>query len=197
MNNNPFDRGYYDEHELRSFGFREVGDNVRVAKDCTIIGLSRISFGNNVRIDSHVSLMAPAGGYIDIGSYIHIGGVCYLGGAAGITLEDFAGLSQGVRIYSASDDYSGASLTNPTVPRDFVTVKSGPVHIGRHVIVGSGSMILPGVTIGEGSSMGALSMATKSLEPWGIYSGVPARRIKARSQKLLDLEAEMLNSMAT
>jgi len=136
--------------------------------------------------------VSASSGYIKIGSHVHIGGMAFLAGGGGIELADFSGLSQGVRIYSTSDDYSGAALTNPTVPKDYLNVKVAPVTLGRHVIVGSGSVILPGCVIGEGTSIGALSLVTKSLNPWGVYFGTPARRLRARSRKLLKLEEALV-----
>ena len=188
---NPFNSGYFETEELRQFGFKSVGENVKVAKNSTIIGLGNITLGNNIRIDGHVVIAANSG-YLTLGDYIHIGGACYLGCAGGITLADFAGLSQGVRIYSATDDYSGQSMTNPTVPHKYLNVKTAPVLLGRHVIVGSGSVILPGVEIGEGSSVGALSFVARSLDAWGVYLGTPAKRLKALSRDLLKMEKELL-----
>lgn len=190
--NNPFNPGYYDEQELRAFGFKAIGSNVRIAKNCTIIGLENISIGDNVRIDGYSTLIA-AGGFINLGSYIHIGGYSLVSGGAGVVMEDFSGLSQGVRIYSKSDDYSGAGLTNPMVPAEYLNVVGGTVTLKRHVIVGSGSIILPKVTVGEGSSVGALSVVTKTLDEWGVFVGSPARRLKARSRKLLELEQKLLS----
>ena len=190
MINNPFDPGYYQGNELGAFGFKSVGTNVRIAKNCTIIGLENISIGDNVRIDGYCTLVA-AGGHIDIGSYIHVGGYGLLSGSAGIVLEDFCNLSQGVRIYSKSDDYSGIAMTNPMVPPQFLAVESGEVVIGRHVIIGSGSVVLPKVTIGLGSAVGALSMVNKALDPWGVYAGTPARFIKSRSRQLLEKEQQL------
>ncbi|PHV36165.1 acyltransferase [Janthinobacterium sp. BJB304] len=185
-----FNPGYYTEEDLRDAGFRSLGHNVRIARNCTIIGIENIAVGNNVRIDGY-STLAAAGGYIHIGNYVHIGGGGFLSGAAGITLEDYAGLSQGVRLYSKTDDYSGASMTNPTVPAEFTNCKSGTVHLGRHVIIGSGSVVLPGAQLGEGVAVGALSLVTKSLPAWGIYAGTPAKRINSRDQGLLIAEEQL------
>ncbi|MDS0801701.1 acyltransferase [Burkholderia cenocepacia] len=192
---NPFNPGYWTEEDLPKFGFADVGANVRVAKNCTIIGLENISLGSNVRIDGPTVIAASAG-YVRIGSYVHIGGMTFIAGAGGVEIEDFAGLSQGVRIYSASDDYSGNALTNPTVPSKFLNVTKAPVTLGRHVIIGSGAVILPGCSIGEGSSVGALSLVTKSLESWGVFFGAPAKRIKRRSKRLLELEGALLGSLS-
>ncbi|MDX8124608.1 acyltransferase [Janthinobacterium sp. GMG2] len=192
-----FNPGYYTEDDLQHAGFRHVGSNVRVAKNCVIVGMENISLGNNVRIDGYSTLVAAGGGHIRIGNHVHIGGYCFLSGAAGITLDDFSGLSQGVRLYSKTDDYSGASLTNPTVPEEFTNCKSGPVHLGRHVIIGSGSVVLPDITIGDGVAVGALSLVTKSLQSWGIYAGTPAKRLKNRARDLLAAETLLMEKLSS
>lgn len=192
---NPLNPGYFTEDELVRLGLSSAGRNVRVARNCIVIGIENMSIGDNVRIDGPTVLTA-SGGHIHIGSHVHIGGMCFLAGGGGIVMEEFSGLSQGVHIYSTSDDYSGAALTNPTVPQSYLNVKVAPVHLGRHVIVGSGSVILPGCRLGEGTSVGAMSLVTKTLKPWGVYFGTPARRLKARSKALLLLEDELRNSEA-
>jgi galactoside O-acetyltransferase len=192
---NPFNQGYIATPELRTLGFKSVGENVHIARNCTIIGLHNIALGNNIRIDGYTVISAHSGN-IDIGNHVHIAGACHLAGAGGIMLCDFSGLSQGVRIYSSTDDYTGNSLTNPTVPPRYLGVQLGIVRLGKHVIVGSGSVILPGVDIGDGSSIGALSLVTKSLDPWGVYFGSPVRRLKARSRNLLELERQLLSQAA-
>ena len=110
-------------------------------------------------------------------------------------MNNFSALSQGVKVYSISDDYSGVSLTNPTIPEEFLSVKKEAVNIGKHVIIGSGSVILPGVSIDEGSSVGALSLVNKSLEAWGVYIGVPAKRINFRKKILLEQEDKLIKKI--
>ncbi len=189
---NPFDHGYYNTEQLQHMGFKHVGNNVQIAKNCTIIGLENISFGDNIRVDVGVTLLC-ASGYLKVGSYNHIGGGCFLNCAGGIELSDFNGLSQGVRIFSSSDDYSGESMTNPTVPKKYLKVDIGPVFFGRHVIIGIGSTILPGVTIGNGSSVGAMSLVNKSLEEFGVYCGNPVRKINTRKKKFIEQEKLLLS----
>jgi acetyltransferase-like isoleucine patch superfamily enzyme len=191
---NPFDPGYFDEHELALMGFKSMGNNVRIAKSCTIIGLENIAIGNNVRIDGYSSIIAAGGGLVELGSFIHIAGYCGLYASHGITMDDFTGLSQGVRIYTSTDDYSGQALTNPTVPKAFTNVRHGPVTLQRHVIIGTGTALLPDVVIAEGTAVGALSLVTRSLDSWGIYGGSPAKRLKERSRNLLLLEKELLKT---
>lgn len=183
-----FNSGYYNEDDLKDAGFKALGRNVRIAKNCTIIGIENIEIGNNVRIDGYCSIIASGNGWLKLGSYIHIGGYCLLSAVDGIQMDDFSGLSQGVRIYSGTDDYSGEYLTNPTVPEKYKCITRGAVILGRHVIIGSGSVVLPEVSIGEGASVGALSLVNKNLESWGVFFGCPVKRLKDRSKRLLDLE---------
>lgn len=188
---NPFETGYFTEHDLQFAGFKKLGRNIKIAKNCTIIGLENIEIGDNVRIDGYCTIVAAGDGWLKLGSYIHIGAYCLLSAGDGIDMADFSGLSHGVQIYSRTDDYSGKHLTNPTVPAKYTHLSRGAVKLERHVVVGAGCVVLPKVTIGEGSSVGALSLVTKSLEPWGVFFGSPAKRLKGRSQRLLELEAQL------
>ena len=105
---------------------------------------------------------------------------------------DFSGLSSRVSIYSSSDDYSGATLTNPTVSSELTGVSHADVTLGKHVIVGSGSVVLPGVILEEGVAVGALSLVNKRCETFGIYAGNPATRIRERKRDLLELEQRFM-----
>lgn len=180
---------FYSAEELKGLGIKKYGDNVLISRNAVLYNPELLEIGNHVRIDDFTTIS----GRIVLGDYIHIAQFCGLyGGGEGIYMDDFSGLSSRVVIYAVSNDYSGESLTNPTVPEKYKkTDKEMAVHLGRHVIVGTTSVILPGVTIGEGSSVGALSLCSKSLEPWGVYVGSPARRVKERSKKLLELEKEL------
>lgn len=190
--NNPFDPGYFFEDELLQFGFKSIGRNVRIAKSCTIIGIQNIEIGSNVRIDGYCSIIASGDGYAKIGSHVHIAGYCGIYAGNGVVLEDFSGLSSGVRIYTGTDDYSGKYLTNPTVPEKYTKITKGRVLLRKHVIIGTGTVFLPGVTADEGASVGAQSLVTKDLEPWSIYAGSPVRKLRDRSRELLKLEESLL-----
>lgn len=173
--------------ELAEMGFKSVGKRVKIAKSCTIVGLENISIGSNVQLDEHVFIAANKGQLV-IGDHVHVGGSCHLNCNGRVFISDFCGLSQGVKIYSLTDDYSGNSLTNPTVPEKYKQLKKAPVYLGRHVLIGSGSVVLPGVSIGVGSAVGALSLVSVSLDEWGIYFGSPAKKIQNRLKKILALE---------
>lgn len=193
MNQNPFDSAYFNDHELKSFNFKSIGRNVQIAKNCNIIGLEHICIGDNVIIDPFCSIIAPGPAELKLGSFIHIGAFCHLLANDGIEIKDFSGLSQGVKVYSKTDDYTGHSLTNPTIPSKYKILNKGKVILNEHVIIGANSVILPHVTIGEGVSIGALSLVSTSLDSWYIYSGNPLKRLTSRSKDLLIKKGEFLN----
>lgn len=152
-----------------------------------------MSFGNNVRIDDYCVLS----GKITISNYVHIAVFsCIFGGSEGVVFEDFSGLSSRCAVYATTDDYSGEYMTNPTVPSEFTNIITGKVVIGRHVDVGTGSTILPGVEIGEGCAFGAMTLITKSTKPWGFYMGYQCMRIKERSQHVLELEQKLIQHLS-
>ena len=180
---------------ITQMGFASVGANVQISDRASFYGNARISLGDNVRIDDFCVLAAGAGG-IELGRHVHIAVASTLIGAGKITLSDFAGLSSRVSIYSSSDDYSGATMTTPTVPSQYTGVTHADVFLGRHVIVGSGSVLLPGITLEDGVAIGALSLVTKDCNAFGIYTGNPARRISERKRDLLALEQQFLADQA-
>lgn len=183
--------GILSHEQIEQMGFAQVGANPQLSDKASYYNCANIKIGDNVRIDDFSVLSAGIGG-IEIGSYIHIASHSSLIGAGKIILDDFSGISSRVSVYSSSDDYSGANMTNPTIPAEFTHVNHADVVIGRHAIIGSGSVILPGVTLEEGVAVGALSLVTKSCKAFGIYSGVPARRIKERKRDLLALEKALM-----
>lgn len=182
---------FYTDDELRQLGLRECGREVSISRKASIYNAARISIGSHVRIDDFCVLSAGDGG-IEIGNFVHIAVFASLIGAGRIELRDFSGLSSRVSIYSSNEDYSGAHLTNPTVPREFKQVRHADVSVGRHAIVGAGAVLLPGVVIEDGVAVGALSLVTKTCRSFGVYCGVPARRIGERKKNLLEKEAQLM-----
>lgn len=184
---------FYSEEELAELGLKRYGNNVLISRNAILYTPHLLEIGNNVRIDDFTTIS----GKVVLGDYIHIAQFCGLyGGTAGIFLEDFAGISSKSIVYATSNDYSGNSMTNPMVPEKYKTTdKNAAVYLGKHVVVGCMSVILPGVKIGDGSSVGAMTLCTRDLAEWGVYAGVPAKKINDRSKKLLELEAQMKNDL--
>lgn len=182
---------FLTQEQLVYMGFASLGNNVLISDKASIYGASRINIGNNVRIDDFCVLSAGEGG-IKLGNYIHIAVYSSLIGAGQITLEDFCNVSSRVSIYSSNDDYSGGYMTNPMVSSEYTNVKHADVVLGKHVIIGSGSVVLPGITLHEGVAIGALSLVTKDCEAFGVYIGSPTKKIKDRNRDLLEQETKLV-----
>lgn len=181
---------FFSKEQIQSMGFKSVGENTLLSDKASYYNCKNIDIGNNTRIDDFCVLSAGEGG-IKIGSYVHIAiGVSLIGNET-ITVKDFAGLSSRVSIYSSNDDYSGEYMTNPMIPSEFTNVTHGAVSIGKHVIVGSGSVILPNVILEDGVAVGALSLVTKDCDAFSVYIGTPAKKVKERKRDLLNLEEKI------
>ena len=184
---------YYAREELQEMKFRKLGRDVLISRTSRLYSSEYISIGDYSIVDD----FCVVSGNIEMGRNVHLAHGCrVIGGREGIAMDDFSGLAFGVTIFAQSDDYGGGAMTNPTVPMKFRKIMRARVEIGRHAIVGAGAIIFPGVTLGEGSSVGSFSMVTKSTEPWSVYFGIPAKKIKNRRRDLLELEREYLGEQA-
>lgn len=172
---------FYTEKELTQVGFKSFGKNVKISRYARIYSPQNITIGDNVRIDDFCILS----GNLTIGSHIHISAYVALYGAYGIELGDYSGVSPQSVIYSAMDDFSGNYLIGPIHPDDFTNVMGGVVKVGNYCQIGSNSVVFPNLTIGEGSVIGACSLVRHNVDEWGIYCGVPVKRIKERSKDML------------
>jgi galactoside O-acetyltransferase len=180
---------YLDPDQLASMGFRRLGRNLKISDRAAIHNADQIEIGDNSRIDDFCVLS----GRVVMGRNVHLAVfVNIAGGSEGVFIDDFSGISYGSHVFSQSDDYSGVYLTGPTLPLKYRKEAKLPVRVGRHSIVGAGSVILPGVELGEGSSIGAGSLVTRSTPAWSVCVGSPARKIKDRSRDMLLLEAQYL-----
>jgi galactoside O-acetyltransferase len=166
------------------------GLDVRISERAVLKNPDLITLGSHVAIDDYVVITTQA----DIGDYVHIANqVSIIGGRdAKVTLGHFSGIAPGVRIVCAGDDFTGDCLHNPTVQERFRCVVNKPVEIGPMVTIGANTVILPGVKIGIGSTVGAGSVVTKDVLPWSVYVGTPASKIKDRPHGKMLLYAKEL-----
>ena len=182
---------YYTQEQLKQLGFKHLGKNVKISNRASIYNYDQISIGDNSRIDDFCVIS----GKINIGRNVHITPTCLVaGGIEGIIFEDFTTLAYGVKVFTQSDDYSGETMMNSTVPKKYKNEFMKEIIIKKHSIIGAGSIIMPGVILEEGTSIGAMSLVLKSTISWGIYVGVPVKRLKNRKKDLLELEKEYLQS---
>lgn len=178
---------FYTYEELKKMGFKELGENVLISRKASIYSPEHIKIGNNVRIDDFCILS----GEIEIGNYVHIAAYVALYGKKGIIIGDFCGCSARTTIYSATDDFSGEYMISPMVPEELTNVTGGKVVLENYVQIGANTVVMPNITISEGTSIGAMSFVKKSTESWKIYAGIPCKIIKERSKKLIVLSEKI------
>lgn len=170
--------------------FREIGDKVVIYDPVTIIKPEVITLKSNIIISEYVYLAGGQGTYL--GNYIHLSAHSVISGGGVFVAEDFVGLSAGVTIITGSEDIMGKGLTNPTVPLAYRAYYRSHVILKKHAFLATNVIVHPGVTIGEGAVVGSGSVVTKDLEPWGVYVGTPAKRIRDRDRDtMLRLEEEL------
>src|SRR5476651_1567843 len=150
---------YLTPAALSGMPFKSLGQDVMVHERVTLVGIESISIGSHVRIDPDVILLAT--GPLTIGCYSHISGCVFIAAKAGFEMKNFANIAHGARIYTINDDYSGAHLMGPTIPAELLSLTEGSVLMQEHANVGAGAIVLPGVTLAEGSVLGALSLIGK------------------------------------
>lgn len=180
---------YLTEQQLINKGFKLLGKSIKISDKASMYDCEKIEIGDNTRIDDFCVIS----GKIKIGRNVHITPMCLVaGGELGLVIEDFVALAYGVKIFTQSDDYSGQTMTNSTVPNKFKKEIKESVVIGKHSIIGACSVIMPGVVLGEGTAVGANSLVLDSTELWTVVVGSPARKLKDRKKDLLELEKKYL-----
>ncbi|MDQ7085141.1 MAG: acyltransferase [Sulfurovum sp.] len=176
---------YYSDKILHTLGFKYIGKNVKISTNASIYNCDKISINDNSRIDDFCVIS----GKIKIGKNVHITPMCLIaGGEKGIILKDYTTIAYAVKIFTQNDDYFGMSMTNSTIPKQYKNELKQAIRIGKYSIIGAGSIIMPGVHLKKGTSIGAMSLVTKNTKSWSIYIGSPAKKIKNRSKYLLKLE---------
>jgi galactoside O-acetyltransferase len=178
---------FLNQKQLYDLGFKSLGKNVLISDKCSIYNAKNISIGDNTRIDDFAILSAGEGGII-LGKYVHIACYSSLIGKAKIIMKDFSGISSRVSVYSSSDNYDGEWMTNPCLPENVVNTIHKDVIIGKHVVIGSNSVVLPGVILSDGCSVGAMSLINRSIDGPYVMVGIPAKKIKDRKSNIFNLE---------
>ena len=162
---------FYSEEELQLLGFKSIGKGCCISRKACFYGIDRMTIGDNVRIDDFCIMS----GEITLGSNIHISAYVALYGSKGIIMEDFTGI------------FSGEYFIGPIHPIEKTKITGGTVIIKKFTQIGAHCIIMPSLTLEEGTVIGASSLVRHSTEPWGIYYGTPARFVRQRNQGMKKL----------
>jgi dTDP-4-amino-4,6-dideoxy-D-glucose acyltransferase len=181
--------------EIKELGFRHTGNGIRISRRAVFFAPERMSIGQETRIDAFCVLSAGPDG-LTIGRNVHMSAHIVVVGRARVDIGDFCTISVRCSIFSSNDDYTGAAMANPTVPDAYRLAVDAPVRIEDHVIIGAGSVILCGVTIGQSAAVGALSLVKRDVPAFAIVAGSPARPVSQRQRGHLDACREFLSRRA-
>lgn len=159
--------------------FNKIGEDVIISDKAEITRPHLVSLGSHIAIDSWVYISTR----MECGDYIHIApGVTILGGKdAFLKMGNFTNIGSGSRIVCASDDFK-QGMISPVVPMKYRTSINDPIIFEDFATLGVNCVVLHGVTLAEGTIVGANSLVTKDTEPWTIYAGSPARPIGKRDK---------------
>jgi galactoside O-acetyltransferase len=165
--------------------YRSIGEDVFINERAIIKRPEFCDIGSHIAIDNDVTISTE----LIMGDYIHIApDVTVIGGnRSTLILEDFSFIASGTKIVCGSEDYTGGGLIGPTIPEEYRVINYTTVKFERFAGCGVNCSIMPGVTLAEGSVLGANSLLTKDTEPWTIYVGSPAKPVKVRDKdKILE-----------
>jgi len=177
--------------------FKNSGRGLILGRNVTIRHPDKITLGNNVTVDDNSVLEGRGGGIvledsvvvnrnsmllaktgpIHLGSRTTIGSNCVLASLGGIELGKSVLVAGGC--YMCGGDYHMDDATHAIM--DQGAYSKGPIRIGDNVWIGTGAIILDGVTIGPGAMIGAGAVVTKDVPENMIVAGIPATVIRNRA----------------
>jgi galactoside O-acetyltransferase len=175
------------------YGFKNAGENIIIYDPISLIHPEKMVLKSHIML-SEFSYLASGKGLF-IGNFTHISTHCSILGGGFCIINDFVGVTAGTRLITGSESILGNGIScGPMIPPEFRDNFQSYIIIEKHAFIGTNVVILPGITIGEGAVIAAGSIIKKNIEPWGIYSGSPARRIGTRPKsKILQMEATLVD----
>lgn len=154
-----------------------LGEGVIIEDGVRVFHPENVEIGDGVYIGHETMLKGYYKNRLVIGDGSWIGQACFLHAAGGIQIGREVGLGPHVKILTSVHEEPA---------RDTPIIRA-PLHFAEVVVedaadIGVGSVLLPGVRIGEGAIIGAGSVVTRSVPPFHIAAGNPARILRERTQ---------------
>ena len=153
---------------------RRCGNGLVVASNVGFKHLDTFEFGNGVFIGAGAYLQGRFDGRCKIGNHVWIGPQSYFD-ARDLVIGDFVGWGPGAKVLGS--EHTGMPTSVPIVQTD---LEIRPVRIGAWADIGTNAVILPGVTVGKGSIIGAGAVVTADVPPFSVVAGVPAKFLRWR-----------------
>ncbi|MGH9585093.1 MAG: acyltransferase [Bryobacteraceae bacterium] len=169
--------GYLD-HLMRRAVWRAVarkfGNGVRIEPGAGFRHLETFEIGEGVFIGAQSYIQGRFDGIARIGNGVWIGPQAYFD-ARHLILEDYVGWGPGAKVLGSA--HTGVPLERPVIETD---LEIRPVKVEQWADIGTGAILLPGVTIGKGAIVGAGAVVTRDVPGFAIVAGVPARFVRWR-----------------
>jgi acetyltransferase-like isoleucine patch superfamily enzyme len=153
---------------------RRFGNGVRIGTGVGFKHLETFEIGDGVFIGAQAYIQGRFDGVTKIGNHVWIGPQAYFD-ARHLTLGDHVGWGPGARVLGSS--HTGVPIDRPIIETD---LEIRAVHVETWADIGTGAVLLPGVTVGKGSIVGAGAVVTRDVDPFSIVAGVPARFVRWR-----------------
>jgi acetyltransferase-like isoleucine patch superfamily enzyme len=150
------------------------GQSVRISSGVGFKHLETFEIGDGVFIGSQSYIQGRFDGKCIIGNHVWIGPQSYFD-ARNLIIEDYVGWGPGAKVLGST--HTGLPIDIPIIQTD---LEIAAVKVETGADVGMNAVILPGVTIGKGSIVGAGAVVTKDVPPFAIVAGVPARFLRWR-----------------
>ncbi len=174
MNSRPFRS--HGNGTFKRADFAALGKNVIFEKGVLVFHPGTIRIEDNVYIGHSTILKGYHQNTLKIGSGTWIGQQCFLHSAGGLRIGRNVGIGPAVRILTSSHSAEPRGipiLQTPLIFRAVVIEDDGDI--------GTGAIILPGVSIGRGALIGAGSVVTRDIPAYSVAAGVPARVKRKRT----------------
>ena len=153
---------------------RAFGNRVRIGSGVGFKHLETFEIGDGVFIGAQAYIQGRFDGVRKIGEHVWIGPQAYFD-ARHLILEDHVGWGPGAKVLGSA--HTGLPIDRPIIETD---LEIRPVHVEAWADIGTGAILLPGVTVGKGSIVGAGAVVTRDVPPFSIVAGVPAKFIRWR-----------------
>ena len=155
--------------------FRTIGEHVIFEEGVLVFHPETISLGHNLYIGHGAILKGYHNSRMEIGDNSWIGQQVFIHSGGGVTIGKSVGVGPAVKILTSRHAEEGIEI-----PILLSRIEVLPVVIEDDCDLGVGSIILPGVTLGRGTQVGAGAVVTRSTPPWSVVAGVPARVLRSR-----------------
>jgi acetyltransferase-like isoleucine patch superfamily enzyme len=177
--NVTFNRGFYMQDGP---AITRIGSNVRFYPNCFIQGSAgRLIIEDNIDFfpNTYISTGDPKS-FIEIGHHTHFAPGCILYGWGGLKLGPYCNIAGHCVLATVAHDpliHEGKAMCQ-------VGAVAGPITLVEDVWLGANVTVTGNVTIERGCIVGANAVVNKSTEPFGLYCGVPAKRVRDRKKRI-------------